>query len=65
MKLLTQFGNCNKIRITEHSMLNTKREKYNERKFWAICKRQEVFLPFLKEYRQKLPKKLKRHPHQW
>ena len=33
MKLLTQFDNCNKIRITEHSMLNTKREKYNERKF--------------------------------
>ena len=33
MKLLTQFGNCNKIRITEHSMLNTKREKYNEREF--------------------------------
>ena len=28
-----QFGNCNKIRITEHLMLNTKREKYNERKF--------------------------------
>ena len=43
-------------------MPNTNREKYDEKKLWVFCKKQKVFLPFPKEYNQKL-KKLKQSPN--